>query len=130
MKRKTEVIYPGHDGTSVLVVARAGVPVNIASPRTSSEALAIAKALQHCAGETTVAPTELAAAPRLRRAWLTDQDRLLLWQDQDCLVVHCYTCDRKEARDLMAALDDALAEPLNPATAAQPQDAGGKAVAA
>jgi hypothetical protein len=130
LHRLSEVLYPAHDGVTLLVVARAGVPVSITAPRTAAEAIAIAAALRHCVDPTSVRVTELAASPRLRSTWCTDKQRVILSQDGDTLTLQCYGLDRKEARELMRALDDALTEPLDQPAAAQSHGAAGKALAA
>ena len=130
MKQIIEILYPAHDGEAVLVTARGGKPVVIATPRTAAEAMAISLALLHCESEGAVPPAELACPPRSRRAWFTDRDRPLLARDRDSLKVLCYSCDEGEARELLSALDDALSTPLKPKPDSAQDALVGKAVAA
>jgi hypothetical protein len=130
MKQLIEVIYPGHDGETPLVTMRGNKPVSIATPRSAAEASAIAKALLHAEGQTPVRVTDLAAAPRLRRAWFTERGRALVAEEKHGLTIQCYSCDEGDARELLSALDDALNTKLNPEPASAQRPAGERAVAA
>jgi hypothetical protein len=130
MKQLIEVIYPGHDGETPLVVMRGGKPVTIATPRSAAEATAIATALLHGEGRMEVDANCLAAAPRLRRAWFTDRGRALMAEENHGLTVLCYSCNEGDARELRLALDDALNIKPNPEPAGAQRPAGERTVAA
>jgi hypothetical protein len=130
MKRTTELVYPAQDGQTELVTLRAGMPPTLATPRDQAEAVAIGKALLHSEGDAKVTTHELAAPPRLRRAWCTDQGRVLLKEENERLNVYCFRCDQGEARELLLALDDALATRLDGQPASAQRRAGERTVAA
>ena len=90
------------------MVLRGGNTISIGAAHTRCEVCAIATALEHADGPDEKWPGTPASAPRLRRAWLTDKDRLLMVEEGESLDVLAYSLNRREACDLALALENAL----------------------